>query len=177
EFRAVVEEFARERGYHFLPLTADHPQWYAKLAFLASALLCEKEGVESQGVLVECFTQANPIASRRSGLLPLWLPWNCTDSLPFLRQMTTKFPPGKPVVFTPLANFTRTFDLATLDQYRDILAGFPLILLGMNQRLYPSDPTSLFRTSRELERWCAAHPAPVRAHLTTDELAACAGVR
>ncbi len=174
EFRAAAEEFARRHGYRFLPLVADHPQWYAELAFRAYARLCEKEGVEPQGVLIECFTQANPVAARRSRLLPLWLPWNCTDSLPFLRRMVAEFPDGKPVVFTPLANFTRTFDLAALEQYREILSGFPLIVLGMNPRLYPADPTSLFRTVRELERWCAAHPAPVEAHLTTAELAECA---
>lgn len=174
EFRAAVEEFARKNGYRFLALVADHPEWYAELTFRANVRLCEREGVEPQGVIVECFTQTNPIAARRSGLLPLWLPWNCVDSLPFLRRMTAEFPRGKPVVFTPLANFTRTYDLATLEQYREILSDFPLILLGMNPRLYPADPTSLFRTARELERWCAAHPAPMQAHLTADELAACA---
>jgi len=173
EFRAAVEEFAQENGYRFMALVADHPEWYAELAFRANVRLCEKEGVEPQGVIVECFTQANPIAARQSRLLPLWLPWNCTDSLSFLRRMIAEFPREKPVVFTPLANFTRTFDLATLEQYCDILTGFPLILLGMNPRLYPADPTSLFRTARELAHWCAAHPSPVQVYLTADELAAC----
>lgn len=174
EFRAAVEKFAQEHSYRFLPLVADHPEWYAELAFRANVRLFEKGDMEPQGVLVECFTQTNPLAVRQSRLLPLWLPWNCTDSLPFLRRMAAEFPPGKPVVFTPLANFTPTFDLATLDQYREILRGFPLVMLGMNPRLYPADPTSLFRTARELERWCAAHPAPVRIHLSSDELAMCA---
>jgi len=174
EFRAAVEGFAQKNGYRFLALVANHPEWYAELAFRANVRLFEEKTMEPQGVLVECFTQANPIAARQSGLLPLWLPWNCTDSLPFLRRMAAEFPSGKPVIFTPLANFTRTFDLATLEQYRDILRGFPLILQGMDPRLYPADPTSLFRTARELERWCAAHPAPMQAHLTAEELAICA---
>lgn len=172
EFRAAAEAFAKANEYGFVVLQCSHPEQYAEIAFRANQKLCQDEGLKPQGTLVECFTQANPVAARLSRLLPLWLPWNCTDSLPFLTKMAAEFPPEAPVLFLPASSFSRTFDMASLEDYRRILQGFPLVVLGMNQRLYPVDPTTLFRATRELRRWCERNPAPLRTHLSADDLSA-----
>ena len=172
QFRAAAEAFAKANGYGFVVMKCSHPEQYAEIAFRANLKLCQDEGVGPQGTLVECFTQANPVAARRSRLLPLWLPWNCTDSLPFLAKMAAEFPPKAPVLFMPAASFSPTFDMASLEDYRGILRNFPLIVLGMNHRLYPVDPTAVFRATRELRRWCERNPAPLRSHLLADDLGA-----
>jgi len=174
--REVVETFARANGYRFVPLEGDHPEWYARLALRAHRRLSEKEGREPAGALVEVFTQSNPVAPLAARLLPLWLPFNCADSLRFLRRMREELPAGRPVLFTPLSNFVRTFDTVEWRAYRDALAGLDLRVLGMRERLFPSDPAGLWRPARALARWCAGHPDPVRARLGVEELAGLAGL-
>ena len=173
-FRQAAEEFARERGYRFVVLRGDSPEHYAELAFRAHRLLSEKEGRPPQGVLVDCFTQLNPEANRLSRLLSCWLPFNCADSLAFLKRMVSHFPPGHPVLFAPLPSLSPSFDTVPLPRWLEALEGFSVMLVGVNPRLYPFDVASLFRFPRELEAWCRAHPDPVRAQLTVEELVACA---
>jgi hypothetical protein len=175
--REVVEAFARANGYRFLALEGDHPEWYACLALDAHRRLSEREGREPQGVLVEMFTQSNPVAPLRSRLLPLWLPFNCADSLRFLRRMREHLPPDRPVLLTPIPNFVFTFDTAEWSAYQEALAGMRVQILGVRRRLFPSDPAGMWRPAGALARWCREHPDPVRVRLSVEELERLAGGR
>jgi len=168
--REIVETFACANGYRFLSLEGDHPEWYARLALAAHRRLSEREGRMPQGTLIEVFTQSNPAAPLASRLLPLWLPFNCTDSLDFLRRVRSSLPADRPVLFTPLSNFVHTFDTVGWEAYQEALAGLEVIVLGVRRRLFPSDPAGLWRPARALARWCRAHPDPVRARLRAEEL-------
>ncbi|MGD1995526.1 MAG: hypothetical protein PVH62_02020 [Anaerolineae bacterium] len=170
--REIVENFAANHGYRFLPLRGDHPEWYSRLALRAHRRVSEKEGRDPAGVLVEMFTQTNPVAPLMSRLLPLWLPFNCTDSLYFLRQMREALPAGRPILFTPIANFVVTPDTADWEAYREALAGLNLQVLGTRRGLFPSDPAGLWRPAQELARWCRRHLDPVEARLSPEELSA-----
>jgi len=175
ELRGACEAFARQSGYDFLPLTADHPEGFSLLAFHAHQALLRKAGLQPQGVLVDCFTQVNPVAPRLSSLLPLWLPFNCTDSLDLMRRSVGEWPQDLPVLFAPLPNFAPAFDTVRLDVWLQVLGGLDVHLLGIDPRWYPEDLAGLFRFAPALKRWCEGHPAPVRAHLSPDELRALAG--
>jgi hypothetical protein len=168
--REVVEHFARAHGYRFLPLEGDHPTWYARLALATHRRLSERGGREPAGVLIEMFTQSNPVAPLLARLLPLWLPFNCDDSLHFLREMRKALPDDRPVLFTPLSNFVQTFDTVGWGAYQEALAGLDLRVLGVRERLFPSDPAGLWRPAQELARWCAEHSDPVRVRLRVEEL-------
>jgi len=168
--REIVETFARRHGYRFLALRGEHPEWYARLALAAHRRLSEREGEEPAGALIEMFTQSNPVAPLRSRLLPLWLPFNCEDSLAFLRRMRGALPAGRPVLFTPIVNFVHTLDMASWNAYQEALAGLDLQVLGVQERLFPSDPGGLWRPARRLAHWCREHPAPVRKRLEPEEL-------
>jgi len=174
ELRGACEAFARQSGYDFLPLTADHPEGFSLLAFHAHQALLRKAGLRPQGVLVDCFTQVNPVATRLSSLLPLWLPFNCTDSLDLMRRSVGEWPQDLPVLFAPLPNFAPAFDTVRLDVWLQVLGGLDVHLLGIDPRWYPEDLAGLFRFAPALKRWCEGHPAPVRAHLSPDELRALA---
>ncbi len=175
ELRRACEEFARQNGYGFLPLTVAHPEAFSLLAFHAYGALLRKAGLQPQGVFVDCFTQVNPVAARLSSLLPLWLPFNCTDSLDLMRRSLSEFPQDLPVLFAPLPNFAPAFDTVGLDTWLQALAGFDVHVLGIDSRLYPEDLAGLFRFAPALKRWCQEHPAPLRARLSPDELGALAG--
>ena len=175
--REIVETFARANGYRFLALEGDHPEWYARLALDAHRRLSEREGREPQGVLVEMFTQSNPVAPLRSRLLPLWLPFNCADSLRFLRRMREHLPPDRPVLLTPISNFVLTFDTAGWSAYQDALAGMEVRVLGVRRRLFPSDPAGMWRPASALARWCREHPDPVMVRLSVEDLGRLVGER
>ncbi len=168
--REVVETFAHAHGYRFVALEGDHPEGYARLALEAHRWLSEVEGRNPQGTLVEVFTQTNPTAPLASRLLPLWLPFNCTDSLRFLQQMRGELPADRPVLLTPLSNFVQTFDTAGWEAYQEALTGMDLRVLGVRERLFPSDPAGLWKPARMLSRWCAKHPDPVRVRLDAAQL-------
>jgi len=170
EFRLACQSFAQEHGYGFLPLVGDSPEYYSALAFQAWLRILEKEDREPQAVFIDCFTQVNPWATRLSSLLPLWLPFNCTDSLSFLKRMVAELPRDRPVLFAPVPNFARTFDTVAIDAWLDALSGFEVHLLGVNPRHYPADLAALFRFAPALRDWCNRHSAPVHARLSIDEL-------
>jgi len=170
EFGLACQSFAQENGYQFWALDGDHPEYFSWLAFHAHlAVLC-KEGREPQGTFIDCFTQVNPLGARLGSLLPLWLPFNCTDSLSFLKRMVAELPIGRPVLFAPVPNFAGTFDTVKMDAWMDALSEFDVHLLGINPRHYPADLAGLFRFRPALRSWCDQHPAPVHAHLSPDEL-------
>lgn len=170
ELRQACESFARENGYQFLPLVAAHPDEYSVLAYRVHRAALQKEGCQPQAVFVDCFTLVNPVATRLSSLLPLWLPFNCTDSLAFLKRTLSAFPAGRPVLFAPLPNFAPAFDTVSMAAWLEALSGFDVHLLGINPRHYPQDLAGLFRFTPALKNWCERHPAPVQARLTPREL-------
>ena len=116
------------------------------------------------------FTCVNPAAVRRSALLPLWLPWNCTDSLDFLKRTTPHLDRKRPVLFTLLSNFSITPDLVSWAEWLEALADFDTHILGQRRWLFPSDPTGLWRTGDELCAWCNIYPRPVEATATLDDV-------
>ena len=165
-----VEGFARQHGYRVARLEGPHPEWFSSLAFRAWSELYRREGRPAQGVLAEMFTNVQPAAVRRSRLLPLWLPWNCVDSLDFLLRMRPRFPAGVPVLFLLLSNFSLTFDTVPWRGWLDALRGLDLRILGQRERLFPSDPVGLWAGGEELEAWCARHPDPVSGRMSLEEL-------
>ncbi len=167
-FREEIEQYARANAYRFVGLDGAHPEAFSLLAFHVWKRLLAQEGIEPQGVLVETFTQVAPLAPRRSALLPLWLPWNCTDSLAFLQRSRAFFPPDRPVLWLPLPNFVETFDTVLWQGWLTALEGLEVQALGMNPRLYPADPTALFTVGDALRAWVEAHPRPVTGVLTAD---------
>jgi len=170
QFRLACQAFAQASGYRFLPLTGNSPECFSTLAFCAHQAVLRNEGREPQGTFIDCFTQVNPLAVRLSSLLPLWLPFNCTDSLAYLKRMVGRLPKGRPVLFAPVPNFARSFDTVKVDAWLAALSGFDVNLLGINRRHYPADLAALFRFMPAVEDWCNAHRAPVQGRLTLNEL-------
>ncbi len=170
--RDRVVRFAREHGYQFMALEGAHPEYFSELAFRVWRKLLKKEHTEPQGILVETFIQVAPTAVRRASLLPLWIPWNCEDSLDFLRRMRTDFeqPPtlkGKPILWMPLPNFVETFDMGSWDDWLEALDGWDVHPTGMQPHLYPVDPAALFAAQKDVGEWVDAHSAPVEAVAST----------
>jgi hypothetical protein len=170
ELGEALEGLARERGYRCVTLRGPSPEWFAACAYEVWRRLFERASSKPQGTLIEMFTCVNPAAVRASSLIPLWLPWNCTDSLAFLRQMAPRFDRDRPVLFTLLSNFSLTPDTVSWGEWASALSGYDARMLGQRRWLFPSDPAGLWRAGEALRGWCELHPRRFDGKLAVDEV-------
>ena len=166
----ALAEFCRHEGFRFVRISLPEPHDFSRLAFLAMHRLLEKEGRQASGVLIEMFSQFDATAVQESSLLPLWLVFNTWDSLAFLKDMRSFFPPAKPVFFSPLVTFTRTPDLVPWEAWSEALQGLDWHNIGARESHYPADAGALATWSQPLRRWAASHSHPVLARLEAEEL-------
>lgn len=128
------------------------------------------DGREPSGVLIEVFSQFDATAIMRSGLLPVWLVFNTTDSRDFLIEMRSLFPQRKPVFFSPLSTFSLTPDLAPWSAWEEALWGLDWHNIGTRPSHYPSDTRVIANWSEPLRRWVNKHEHPIRTRLNPEDL-------
>jgi hypothetical protein len=171
--RQAVEDFAAANGYRFRVLRGAHPEDFSRLAFYASYQAALNAGRSPAGVLVDCHTQVSPTAALRAGLLPVWLPFGCSDSLAFLRAIAGNFPRGKPILLAPSPSFSPSWDTATAEQWREACGtNGEVSWIGVDPAAFPVDLGSLFRFVPALQAWCASHPPVPRPPFEVDDLEA-----
>jgi hypothetical protein len=163
-FDQALEVFAREQGYGFERISFDDPQGFSRLAFLAHEELYRRQGREVEGVVVETFTQYDPQLVLSSGLLPLWLIFNTTDSREFLETQSQFFPRSKPVFFSGLVTLSRTPDMVPWEGWAQALEHFSWTSVGARPSRYPEDLISLWRWSERLRD--LAPPSKTAKHST-----------
>jgi hypothetical protein len=116
------------------------------------------------------FSQFDASATFQSGLLPMWLIFNTQDSLEYLKKMSTQFPPGVPVFFSPLATFSLTPDLVPYHQWEEALAQFYWTNVGARASHYPSDARALVQWAKPLRKWVQENRQPLHSHLSAEEI-------
>lgn len=172
EFREATRQFSVDRGYQFYAINGTHPEDFSALAYTAYLWESRMHDREPNGVLVDCFSFTNPTAALRSDLLPLWLPFNCDDSLEYLARMVSVLPDDLPVLLTLLPNFTLTPDMPSAQAWRQIAAkAGPVTWIGTDPERYPIDLASVFDYLPALQQWVRAHPGDEpRPRLTPENL-------
>ena len=168
----ALERFCHRERYRFIRIRLPFPHDYSRLAFKAVESLLQMEGREPSGILVEVFSQFDATAIMRSGLLPVWLIFNTSDSRDFLMDMRTLFPRGKPVFFSPLSTFSLTPDLVPWADWEETLRGLDWHNIGTRPSHYPSDVRVIASWSGILRRWVKEHEHPIRTRLHPEELRA-----
>jgi hypothetical protein len=166
----AVESFCKREGYRFTRISFKDPNDFNILNYLAAQHLLELDRREAAGVLVETFSQYDVSAVRKSGLLPLWLIFNTTDSVRFLAEMTKRFPQGKPVFFSPLSTFSLTPDMGAWSDWEKALAGTDWINVGTRKSHYPADAWTLIEWQKALQSWSEKNHNPVKSYLTGEML-------
>ncbi len=167
---AALDSFCKSGKIKLVKFHLPQPNHFSRLAFSAAQKLLEKEGREPSGVLIEMFSQFDGHAARQAGLLPLWLVFNTTDSLDYLSEMRGRFPPQKPVFFSPLATFSPTPDLVAWERWTAALDGLAWINIGTRPSHYPADARALVRWAEPLREWVADHTHPIQNRLTPEEI-------
>jgi hypothetical protein len=166
----ALERFCAAEGYRLVRITLPEPHSYSRLAFRAISTLLEREGRRPAGVLVEVFSQFDPVAVMEAGLLPLWLVFNTHDSLAFLKEMVPAFPPEAPVFFASLVTFSYTPDLVPWEEWAAALNGLTWTNLGARPGRYPADAARLAVWAEPLRRWAAGRRRPIQSRLEPETL-------
>ena len=166
----ALERFCQKEGFQFTRIHLEHPDDFSRLAFSAAKKMLAKDDRQPAGTIVECFSQFDSTAALQSGLLPLWLIFNTTDSTRYLKEMSAQFPVDKPVFFSPLATFSLTPDMASWQTCADAI-GREFINIGARASHYPADARALIKWAEPLRTWVKKNQQPVISRLTVDELA------
>jgi hypothetical protein len=169
-FAESLERYCQREGFQFVRVPLPQPNDFSRLAFASALKLLEKESVEPAGVSVECFSQFDSNSALMSGLLPLWLIFNTKDSARYLKEMSSRFPKGKPLFFSGLSTFSITPDMATWDDWIDALGTDEFINTGTRPSHYPADARALVKWQEPLQKWALANKRPITATLSADEL-------
>ena len=171
-FREAVHHFCEAEPYQVFSINGTHPEDFSALAYTAYLWEARLHDRTPKGILVESFSLLNPTAALRSDLLPLWLPFNCDDSLEYLARMISVFPADAPILLALLPGFTATPDMPGAEAWQQVASrSGPVTWIGSNPRHYPLDPSALFDYLPELQNWVQANPgSSPRPHLTPDDL-------
>lgn len=151
-------------------ISMPEPHDYSRLAYHAVDRLCEKQGRQPAGVLIETFSQFDATSVRRGALLPLWLVFNTRDSLEFLQSMRPLFPKNGKVFFSPLSTLTLTPDLVPWNDWEAALSGLDWTNIGARPSHYPLDTRALVDWSAPLHRWAETEGVPITGRLSPQEL-------
>lgn len=170
EFIHALEQYAEEEDIPVRTLTRNRVEAFSQLAFNAWQWLYYLLEIRPMAILVDSFLQINATAPRKSALLPLWLPFNCTDSRDFLRSMVAEFPENLPVLFQPWPSFSPGPDIARPQDWHQALHGLRGRWLGVDPHHYPVDLASLATATPALQSWIERHPDPLPRTLRNAEL-------
>jgi len=166
----ALQSFCLQEGFRYVCIRLPEPHAFSRLAFNTMLALLQQEGRVSPGVLIEMFSQFDPISCLNSGIMPLWLVFNTWDSLSFLKSVLPEFPPDKPVFFTPLSTFTLTPDLVPWQEWEQALEGLIYHNVGVRPAYYPSDPLTLIDWGQPLRKWVREQNSPITCRLTAEKL-------
>lgn len=166
----ALESFCKKEGFNFVKISYSDPNNFSKLAFLTKKEMLIKKGIKPAGVVVEMFSQFDTTIIDQSGLLPLWLIFNTTDSKEFLSRMKTEFPKDKPVFFSGLATFSNTPDLVTWSDWEQELKEFKVINIGARKNHFPSDTLALLDWKKPLQEWESKNSNHFESRISGDEL-------
>jgi hypothetical protein len=148
----ALQAFAKEFDYHFQRIQFVHPHEFSRLAFEAHKTLFDQNQRAISGVLIETFTQFDPFIVLQGGLLPLWLVFNTSDCLEFLKNTLKRVPTDVLAYFSGLATLSRTPDMIPWGEWATTLEGRPWVSVGAGPRRYPEDMVALFRWVERIKK-------------------------
>jgi hypothetical protein len=152
-----IRRFCLEEGLQFVKIRFEDPFDFSLLAYRLVKEQFKRQNVETNGTLVEVFSQYDPLAVYRYGLLPLWLIFNTRDSLRYLANMAKEFEHDKPLLVSLLSTFSVTPDMAGWEEWQECLKTFSVVHIGARRTHFPADPLTLVKWQTQLNRWGVNH--------------------
>ena len=155
--KEALAAFCAQEGYRFFPISFRDPNDFSRLTHSAICEQFNANEIDPAGTIVETFSQYDPDAVQKYGLLPIWLIFNTKDSLRYLRLMQKTFVKGKPVLFSALSTFSLTPDMVAWRDWMDCFEGFEVIQIGARKSHYPADTRALIHWQQDLRQWGNQH--------------------
>lgn len=168
--RESLQDFCQQEGYLFHLIRFDHPNQFSLLGFLAYQEFLASQGIRPTGAVVEMFSQFDANAVHSGNLLPIWLIFNTTDSLNFLRDMLKQVPVDLPVIFSALSTFSTTPDLVKWQEWEGALAGRRWVNAGARPSHYPADAAALLDWYKPIRNWSSQHGVTPSGRLSGEQL-------
>jgi hypothetical protein len=153
-----IRRFCLVEGLQFVKIRFEDPFDFSLLAYRLVKEQFSRQNIETNGTLVEVFSQYDPLAVYRYGLLPLWLIFNTRDSLQFLAKMSKEFEHNKPLLVSLLSTFSVTPDMAGWEEWQEVLRPFSVINIGARETHFPADTLALIHWQDRVNRWGKNHP-------------------
>jgi hypothetical protein len=167
---ASLQAFCQREGYRFIHLRFDDPNQFSLLAFLAYRQFLEMQDIQPSGAIVEMFSQFDASAVHQAGLLPIWLIFNTSDSLSFLKTMLTYVPNEMPLYFSALSTFSMTPDMVQWQDWMTALHGRSWINAGARGSHYPADTAALLDWRKPLLQLCRQKPVQAHGRMSGQQL-------
>ena len=155
-----LETFCELEGFRFVEIRFADPHSFSRLTFQVISEQFKQNGIDPTGVIVETFSQYDPDAVVRYGLLPIWLIFNTNDSLRYLKTLRTSFIQSKPVLFSALSTFSMTPDMVKWKNWQECFSGFDVVNIGARKDHYPADTLALVQWQEKLRKWGDANTLP-----------------
>lgn len=148
-----LKEFAGQNGYKFIEISADHPEQVSEIA----AELFIKHVSKPTRWFFDCFTSINPFFNLSTGAVPVWLPFNCSDSYSyaenFLENKKDLFSDDSIIYFTLTPNFVATPDQVEPAEWHKLFSRYGKAKpVAVNWKLYPADVTHFILLPKALRR-------------------------
>jgi len=153
EFARELKSFCHEENIGIDMLDFEHPHQLSEIALRAHKLHFTHCRMKVRGLYVSCFTNVDAGFAMDTGLLPLWLPFNCEDSFEFLKKMAVRMLPHWDVWIALHPSFCQPPDLVDIRRWRKSLEKFAgLHWLGTDPTRHPSDVMSYFHFFEQTTR-------------------------
>ena len=152
-----IRRFCLAEGLRFVKIRFEDPFDFSLLAYRLVKEQFRSQNIETNGTLVEVFSQYDPLAVYRYGLLPLWLIFNTRDSLRFLVDMSKELENDKPLLASLLSTFSVTPDMAGWEEWQECLKAFSVVNIGARKTHFPADALALIQWQDQLNKWGEKH--------------------
>ena len=161
--REELKEFADNKGYEFIEITVDHPEHVSEIAAGFYVTLLEKPS----RWFFDCFTSINPAFNIKTSTVPLWLPFNCSDSYAyaerFLKKNKAVFNLDSTIYFTLTPNFVATPDQVEPSKWFKLFSEYGRAKpVAVCEKLYPADITHIFNFYNELRKMTKRMYKPIK---------------
>ncbi|MEW6200904.1 MAG: hypothetical protein AB1546_02945, partial [bacterium] len=161
-FADSVRNFAHLKGLDVFEIALNHPEQYSALAYRLHNLTYAKEGFRPNNIFLDCFTFLDPFANLKLGILPLWLAFNCADSLRFAKNfLASQGRTYENIYLALVPSFCAPPDTPPVKDWIEALSPYGRVrLIGVSSSRYPEDLFSFYKFTIDISKRIAREKTP-----------------
>jgi hypothetical protein len=154
---------ARDRGHRVVRIVFDEPEAISGLVAELYRAWYRERGIPADRLVIESFILLDPMASLRTGSIPLWMVFNTEPSLAFVHRYLDEADPYDEIFLMLFAHGVDSVGIPSIDRWRGVCerARQRGDFLGLDPRTYPAHFAHFARYSQALLKSVPArYPLP-----------------